>query len=310
MLESLKLISQKLKSDESIKFQMDVELTKYSTMKLSSRGNIVFVESIDGLESLINELIEAKIDYKIIGWGANFIIPKSPSFLLIKLAFPFNKEIFDRDDREFWLPASAPLNTLTSIATKKGFKGWEVFTGVPASLGGALAMNAGTSFGEIGELVKAVKILRKSGLIEQHEVVSNSFSYRKNHFLQEGDIIISVLLTHKGIDEKVADTIKNYLKMRTDTQPLKEKTCGCMFKNYSKQSVLEEMTCRAGLSIDIMGLKGMSVNELRISPKHANFMENRGVAASSDVSELIEFTKRELKLQYGVEFETEVHFPK
>jgi len=310
LLKSLKYISEKLKDDKSITFEVDKDLTKYSTMKLKAHGNIVIVQALDSLVLLVKELRAENIPYKVIGWGANFIIPQELNFVLVKLNFPIEKNIFDQQDSEYWLPASFPLNVLTSVASKKGFMGWEVFTGVPASLGGALAMNAGTSLGEIGELVKEVKILSPEGELRCHKVDKDSFSYRKNHFLLKGDIIVEVLLTHKGLDKGVSEIIKNYLKRRTDSQPLKEKTCGCMFKNYVEVTSSQEMTCRAGLSIDIMGLKGISVNDLRISPMHANFMENRGLAASSDVLELVQFTKRELKLQYGVEFETEVHFPK
>jgi UDP-N-acetylenolpyruvoylglucosamine reductase len=306
----VKNISKKFERDKNIIFEFNKDLTKYSTMKLEAYGDIVVVETISSLGALVKELGRENISYKVIGWGANFIIPKRPEFVLIKLNFPLDKSIFDQEVSEYWLPASFALNVLTSIASKRGFKGWEVFTGIPASLGGALAMNAGTSLGEIGDLVKEVKILSKAGEVRHYKVDEHSFSYRKNHFLGEGEIIVEVLLAHKGIDRGVAEKIKTYLKMRTDSQPLKEKTCGCMFKNYIEVTASQEMTCRAGLSIDIMGLKGISVNDLRISPKHANFMENRGLAASSDVWELVQFTKRELKLQYGVEFETEVHFPK
>ena len=309
-MENLKNIFSKLSDDKNIKFSLDTDLSKYSTMKLSAKGSIIFVDSVDALEKVVRELAKEKVSYKLIGWGANFIIPVNPSFVLVKLTFPFDRSIFSQEKKEFWIPSSAPLNILTSIASKFGFQGWEVFTGVPASLGGAIAMNAGTSLGEICELIKEVKLLRTSGHIECHSVTKDSFSYRKNHFLNEGDVILEALVFHKGIDSKVNETIKNYLKLRTESQPLKQKTCGCMFKNLVYEANNKEMTCRAGLSIDIMGLKGLSVNDLRISPKHANFMENRGEAASSDVTKLIEVTKRELKLQYGVEFETEVHFPK
>ncbi len=310
MLKTLKNIAQKFDESNELTFIIDTDLSKYSTMKLEAQGSIILVRDCNSLIELLSDLKINKISYKVIGWGANFIIPKEPDFVLIKLVFEFDKKIFDSDDSQFWVPASAPLNILTSVASKKGFKGWEVFTGIPASAGGAVAMNAGTSLGEISELLKEVKVLKGNGIIESHQVKESSFSYRKNHFLSHGDIVIEVLIAHKGIDLSVKEVIKNYLKLRTDTQPLRENTCGCMFKNYLDEQLGEETTCRAGLSIDIMGLKGLSVNDLRISPKHANFMENRGAAGSSDVLELIQITKRELRLQYGVEFETEVHFPK
>jgi UDP-N-acetylmuramate dehydrogenase len=88
--------------------------------------------------------------------------------------------------------------------------------------------------------------------------------------------------------------------MRNRTQPLKEATCGCVFKNNE--------TCLAGKSIDIMGLKGFTYKNLQVSPKHANFMENKGESTYEDVIEMISILKNELKLQYGTSFETEVEF--
>jgi UDP-N-acetylmuramate dehydrogenase len=94
--------------------------------------------------------------------------------------------------------------------------------------------------------------------------------------------------------------------MRNRTQPLKEWTCGCIFKN--NQNLLSGVTCRAGLFIDIMGLKGFTYKNLRISPKHANFMENSGESSYEDVLMMINVLQKELKLQTGVTFETEVEY--
>jgi UDP-N-acetylmuramate dehydrogenase len=94
--------------------------------------------------------------------------------------------------------------------------------------------------------------------------------------------------------------------MRTRTQPLKEWTCGCVFKN--NQNIESGVTCRAGHFIDIMGLKGLSIKNLTVSPKHANFMENQGESSFDDVMMMITVLKKELKLHSGVDFETEVEF--
>ena len=132
------------------------------------------------------------------------------------------------------------------------------------------------------------------------KIEKGSFSYRKNNFLQEGDIIVEARLIHLGIDEAIKQKIHDYLQMRNQTQPLRESTCGCVFKNHK--------TCLAGKSIDIMGLKGFTYKNLQVSLKHANFMENKGESTYEDVIEMINLLKAELKLQYGVTFEVEVEF--
>ncbi len=287
----------------------DSEVTKFSTMKLSSQGTLIKVSTVDSLKDVIFHLREKGTAYRVIGWGANFILPENPDFVLIKLDLPFDKSLIKENQNRFYLPASAPLNVLTSLAQKFNFSGWEVFTGVPASLGGAIAMNAGTSLGEICELINYIDIMRSNGDIERHKVNESSFSYRTNHFLSEGDIIIAAEIFHKGKDPAVSELIKEYLRKRSESQPLREKTCGCMFKNLNFNVQNQTLTCRAGLYLDIMGMKGLSVGDMRISPKHANFMENRGRSGSEEVKKLVNKALSELELHYGVKFETEVHLP-
>lgn len=302
-------LHKKFEALEGVEVLIDAELTKFSTMKLSCHGDLIKVSKVNSLKELIRELKDQGINYKLIGWGANLILPKKPDFVFIKLDLPFDKTMIDPEKDTFSLPATAPLNVLTSIATKHGFSGWEVFTGVPASLGGAVFMNAGTNLGEICELVRDVTLLRKNGELETIKIDENSFSYRKNHFVKDGDVIVEVTLFHKGKDPNIGPLIKDYLKKRTETQPLREKTCGCMFKNQSLKVEDAELTCRAGLYLDIIGLKGLNQGQMRISPMHANFMENRGNCSSDEVRKLVDTALEELEFHYGVKFETEVDLP-
>ena len=309
LLETLKNISKLFKESEVQSF-IDCDLSKYSTMKLSAKGSLFVVETEDALRRLVKVLKEKKIAYQLIGWGANTILPEVLDSVLIKLKLPFDKTIITPEVDEYELPASAPLNILTSMAVKHGLKGWEVFTGIPGSLGGAIFMNAGTNLGEIGDLITEVTILDNDGAIRKHQIQEGDFSYRHNHFIKDGEVVLSAKIRHLGIDSNIGNIIKTYLEKRMETQPLREKTCGCMFKNTKVSESNYEMTCRAGLYIDIMGLSGFGLKDgLRISPKHANFMENKGDASRGDVVELINFTIKELEAQYGILFEKEVQIP-
>lgn len=298
---------QKLKLDHpDIVVSLDIDLKKYSTMRLDSRGDLITVKSKDGLKFCLSELTKNNMTYKVLGWGANMLLPSRSSIPYIQLDFEFDRSVFNSPQDEYVLPASTSLATLTSHANKFGLKGWEVFTGIPASLGGAIFMNAGTNLGEIGSIIKEVKLITKSGEEKSVIVDKNSFTYRHNHFVDEGDVIYEARLIHKGLDPAISNKIKDYLDMRTRTQPLKEWTCGCVFKNHYDPK--RDVTCRAGLFIDIMGMKGLTIKNLTISPKHANFMENRGESSYEDVLEMIGVLKKELKLQFGVDFEIEAEY--
>ena len=289
-----------------VEIEIDKDLKKYSTMRLEARGDLITVKSVDGLKVALKTLTSKKIKYRALGWGANVLLPLKADIPYIQLDFEFDRSIFDTPKNEYILPASVSLATLTSHANKFGIKGWEVFTGIPATLGGAIYMNAGTGLGEIGSIVKEIKLITKNGEDKSVIVDKNSFSYRHNNFVDSGDIIYEARLINFGLDKAISKKIREYLEMRNRTQPLKEWTCGCIFKNH--HDPLRDVTCRAGLFIDIIGLKGLTIKNLKISPKHANFMENSGESSYEDVKQMIFILQKEMKLQFGVLFETEVEF--
>lgn len=295
-----------LNSIDGVELEIGKDLKKFSTMRLDAIGDLITVKNKEALKSVTKYLTQNNFKYRVLGWGANLLLPKTSTIPYLQLAFDFNRSFFEKPQDEYILPASVSLATLTSHANKFGLKGWEVFTGIPASLGGAIFMNAGTNLGEIGSLIKEVNLVTKNGEEKLIKIDRHSFTYRHNHFVEEGDVIYQARLIHFGIDEAISRKIREYLEMRTRTQPLKEWTCGCIFKNH--QDLDRSVTCRAGLFIDIMGLKGLSIKNLQISPKHANFMENRGESSYEDVMMMITVLQKELKLQTGVSFETEVEY--
>lgn len=291
---SLELISGK----HGIEVQKDIDLTKMSTMRLKARGDLVLVKNVEGLRLFVQNVK----DYIVLGWGANQLLKQKSDRPYLKLDFPFDKTCLDSVQDTYTIPASVSLASLTSAANKLKLRGWEVFTGIPASLGGAIAMNAGTGLGEISEVVDSFRVMSKDGEIRQVLCGPGTFSYRKNNALKPGDVIFEAVLTHRGVDSAIPETIKDYLKYRNSTQPMKAKTCGCIFKNH----IDGKTTCRAGQSLDTIGLKGFEYKNLRVSPKHANFIENLGDSTYEDVMELIKILKEKLKDAYGVEFEMEV----
>ena len=286
----------------SILLEEGKDLTKLSTMRLKAIGNLITVKSVEDLKQLLPALKDEKIGYRMLGWGANQLLPKESEIPYITLSLPFDKTYLDEVRELYELPASVSLSIMSSHAVKNGLKGWEVFTGIPASLGGAIFMNAGTNLGEICSIIKEVTLVTSTGELKVEIINKESFSYRKNHFVEIGDVIVGAKLVHLGQSPEITNQIKEYLALRNRTQPLKESTCGCIFKNYNKSSDI----CRAGMFIDIIGLKGFTHKDIQISPKHANFMVNLGDSNLDDISKTIDIVKKELMLQYGVEFETEV----
>lgn len=298
----MKTLLQEIHDINGCEFFEEIDLTKYTTFKLSAMGDLVEVKTIEALKKLLPILVKHQKRYLVVGWGANQILPAHGEDLLIHLDFNFDSTYLDSSKNEYSLPASLGLNHLTSHAVRFGIKGWEVFTGIPASLGGAIYMNAGTNLGEIGKLVKKVHLVTPDGDLREEIITEGSFSYRHNHFVKPGEVIVGAVMTHDGIDESIPQKIKDYLEYRKKTQPLATRNCGCVFKNPMKE-------LPAGKLIDLLQLKGVGSADLRISPKHGNFMENTGRANWDQFSSLVKLINFEMDHFYGIEFELEVKIP-
>lgn len=283
---------------EGIELKLGTNLSKYTTIRLSCIGDIAMVSTVEALASLLPVLVEKGINYQVLGWGANQVISKTSNTLFIKLRFHFNRELLSEPRSLYHLPASAPLNALQSHAQKFGLSGWEVFTGVPASLGGAIYMNAGTALGEIGEIVKSVELMRPDGSIRVEKIVDKSFSYRKNHFVKKGEVIIAASLCHRGIDPGISEKIKTYMEFRKRSQPLKSFNCGCVWKNFDENH-------KAGLFVDKSGLNNLISGKMEVSDIHSNFYENKGGANYEDFESLTELLREQLLLHTGIRFELE-----
>ncbi len=278
----------------------NIDLSSYTTFKLSATGTVLEIQTKEAVKKILPILVKHKCDYRLVGWGANQILPDHSELIFIKLVFNFDhQDYFSSSKNEYILPASLGLNHLTSHASKFNLEGWEVFTGIPASLGGAIYMNAGTALGEIGPLVKDVTLITPDGSERVEIINEKSFSYRKNHFVKAGEVIVGATLIHRGTNPEIAGKIKTYLEYRKSSQPLATKNCGCVFKNATTYF-------QAGRLIDHMGLKGLNSGHLKVSPKHSNFMENTGGAKKDDFVNLVRVINAYSDRYLGIEFELEV----
>tara|TARA_Y100001936_G_C16085783_1_gene681622 strand:+ start:1412 stop:2302 length:891 start_codon:yes stop_codon:yes gene_type:complete len=282
----------------NVEYLKNTDLSRFTTIRLKVFGDLAVVTSIESLKKVIAFTLDKGIRYHLLGWGANQVLSSTKNTLFIKLKFDLDRSIFKSVKSSYHLPASTPLNVLQAHAQKFGLKGWEVITGIPASLGGAIYMNAGTALGEICEIVESVAILKPDGELRTEKITQKSFSYRKNHFVNEGEVIVAASLVHKGVDPEISKVIKEYMAYRKRTQPLSSFNCGCVWKNFDDSH-------KAGLFIDKLKLNQLKFDGIEVSDKHCNFLENKGNAKFDDFKALIELLKEELLLHSGIKFELE-----
>lgn len=194
--------------------------------------------------------------------------------------------------------AGVMVKQLLNWAADQGLSGLEGLEGVPGTVGGALAMNAGTPHGSIGDVVVSVTVLEKGRVIER-AAKTLEFSYRKAK-LSRATVVVSVRLrlTPKAPDE-IRARIQELRSHRHASQPLQFPSVGSVFKN-------PDATNTAGRLIEESGLKEVRVGKAQVSPVHANWIVNLGGATAKEVEVLIKLIRDTVKEKTGFVLEPEV----
>ena len=245
-------------------------LKHLTTLKVGGPAEVWEVESLEDLKKATQE------PYKVLGAGSNLLVSDAGvKERVIKLGQAFNTLKHFNGQSDIWLGAATPLPGLVRRAQQAGLSGLEGLLGVPAVLGGAIAMNAGTRFGEMSECLKEVELFLDNKL--KRLVASElNLSYRHSNLPTGAIITRARLALTPSTPEHVQATLDKVDEARKH-QP-KTKSAGCAFKNPAHAS--------AGKLIDQAGLKGLRVGDAMVSLEHGNFIVNLGCASATDVLKL------------------------
>lgn len=258
-----------------------------------------FIEPRDpaDLKVLLGLRAKYKIPLSIIGSGSNILaLDKGVKGAVVRLSSSyFRKVSFKGNCLE--AGSGVLLNKVILSGKQKGLSGMEYLAGIPGTVGGALAMNAGIPKRCIADLVRDVRVMDRSGKIKTLPKRKIKFSYRSSGL--DRYIILSARFNlKKAAQTEIQNRIKSQLKWRKDNQDMAQASAGCVFKNPNGYS--------AGKLIDLCGLKGKSVGGACVSLKHANFIINRGNARAQDVLKLMRLVRRQVKNKFGVTLEPEI----
>ena len=184
------------------------------------------------------------------------------------------------------------------FCARQSLQGAEFLAGIPGTMGGALAMNAGAFGGETWNIVSAVETLSHDGNLQRRLPKDYSIAYRSVKGPQSEWFVAAELTLQRGDSETSLAKIKECLNKRGDTQPIQQPNAGSVFKNppgdYSARL------------IEASGLKGFCIGGACVSDKHANFIVNTGKATAADIENLIKHVAETVKQQHGVELRREV----
>jgi UDP-N-acetylmuramate dehydrogenase len=206
----------------------------------------------------------------------------------------------ERPDCSLRVEAGVSHNQLTNFCIERGLTGLEFGCGIPGSIGGWLAMNAGIPGREVKDVVQEIEVISPTGREVRHIPRAElRFVYRALRGLAPGSVILSALFSVTLSDTKtVREEVARLLAARQGSQPLNVPSCGSVFVNPPGDF--------AGRLIDAAGLKGHRLGGAEISPIHANFIANRGGATAADVLALIQKAQAAVWQTAGVRLVTEV----
>lgn len=206
------------------------------------------------------------------------------------------------DDPRLVAWAGLPLPALVRAMRDLGFSGLEGLAGVPGHLGGGIAMNAGGRWGEMWSAVQTVRLLDAEGEFIDLQASEAQPTYRNGNL--GGRIVVGAILRFEPEPKLVvAQRIREWIAEKNRVQPVSERSAGCVFKNPDPE--LSDGRS-AGQLVDQAGLLGMERGDAIISPRHGNFLVNRGSARAEDVIGLLDEVRARVAERFGVELEFEV----
>ncbi|MFN7133850.1 MAG: UDP-N-acetylmuramate dehydrogenase [Myxococcales bacterium] len=256
--------------------------------------------TLDALATLLAVCADRDVPYRVLGGGANTIVSdEGVRGVVVKLPPELFLEESGEDAQGPWvkLGAGQPIASLLRHAKAKGLTGMEFMAGIPGTIGGAVAMNAGTKTGWTGNIVEELAVCEPAGprVLAREEV---GFRYRHTSLSPLAVVVWAKFRLQRGDVTASRAAMEQDLANRKRTQPLNLPNSGSVFRNPDGDF--------AARLVEASGLKGLRQGDAQISEVHANFIVNRGEAKASDVVALMKRMQDEVRARHGVQLVPEV----
>jgi UDP-N-acetylmuramate dehydrogenase len=202
------------------------------------------------------------------------------------------------DDVSVHVGAGVACAKVARMSVKAGLSGGEFLAGIPGTMGGALAMNAGAFGGETWNIVRSVETVNRQGQRIKRDASEFETAYRYVNLPEDEWFISAELILASDEDANGLERIQALLNKREESQPTGKASCGSVFRNPENDY--------AARLIEVSGLKGQAIGNAQVSEKHANFIINSGSASAEDIESLILLIQEKVKLDHGIELNPEV----
>ena len=279
--------------------KLDEPMKKHISFRVGGPADIlVKPRTEEQIKNIIDFAKKENIPYIVKGNGSNLLVRDGGiRGIVIEITDNFNS--YEIEDKIIKVQSGALLSIIGRAALKQNLKGFEFAAGIPGTIGGALAMNAGAYGGEMKDIVKSVRLMDTDGNIFNFSNEDMQFGYRKS-ILSKSDYIVlgAEIELEKGDYEEIKEMMKDFSNRRTTKQPLNLPSAGSTFKRPEGYF--------AAKLIDDSGLRGLTLRNAQVSDKHCGFVVNLGDAKARDILDLMYVVKSTVKNKFGVTLEEEV----
>ncbi|UCD75604.1 MAG: UDP-N-acetylmuramate dehydrogenase [Phycisphaerales bacterium] len=294
--------------DLNVEITPDAPLGAMTWYGVGGRADLlVRPADIDSLALLVKRCHRSGTPLRILGSGANLLVAdEGVDGIVVRLDATFFRETKFRQSADAQLlraMAGADMARTLMDATRRGLEGLSQMAGIPASVGGAVRMNAGGAYGCIGDSVHSVTCITRNGEKVTYPAEELRFTYRATNI---PDPVIAAATFNLiptdpiGLRQKV----KEIFAEKKASQPLGEHSAGCVFKNPIDPAKVRRVS--AGKLIDRAGLKGETIGGATVSRRHANFIVAEPGATAGDVINLMKLIKQRVFDHAGIELKEEI----
>ncbi len=279
----------------------DVPMSQYTTLRVGGNVEALYkARNLGVLKKMMTFLIDEGIPYLVTGRGSNLLV-RDEGLKGIAIILDESFAVIESTSLEepyIVVGAGMPLYELVDFCAKEGLAGVEFLAGIPGTVGGGVAMNAGSWGQEMKGVINEVTILKDRGIVEKRDSLRLNFTYRGLD-LNTGQIIINARLNLEFDNPAlISKKVVSNMQRRKERFPVDMPSAGSIFKNPKGDY--------AGRLIDAVGLKGKMIGGAMISSKHANFIVNKGDASSSDILALMDLAKVKVRDVFNIQLLPEI----
>jgi len=273
-------------------------MARYTSWRVGGLADRVYKpSSIEDVQAYLQSL---PADEKVLwlGLGSNVLIRDGGIRGSVINTRGCLKQMLLSGDDGLYVEAGVPCAHVAKFAADNNLLNAEFLAGIPGTMGGALAMNAGAFGGDTWGLVNKLVLINRRGELIERKADEFDVSYRHVLLAKDEWFVACYLTMPTGNNQQGREKIRELLAARAASQPTNKPSCGSVFKNPTGDY--------AARLIEVSGLKGKQIGAAQVSTKHANFILNTGDATASDIEQLMNHVKKTVLEQHGVELETEV----